>query len=470
MGERECLAEELLPPTYRYKLIAINVKEYGENIKCDIETRVDVETVSEVKTFLSELNTSTGCTFNVKTGRPDRQGQGLKPRIQYGGYRKCCMQVAHDENKENRHPGKNTNCEAGLNFRLETPIARQQSVKQEREIFPLWLKVHFHHNHSLSRSEYLKHMSVGQATKDVYTDMFRDGLTPGAAQAERRRQIKAQHPDTWPQVCADRSRLPGWFWTYYWHRLWLDSTVGSRDGVDALQKAEAMVQQFDQDCKQEFPLEGGECYSRIAQSPSGETVIIIVDPFMRRVHSYIPQAGEIVMVDATSNLDRLDTKLFHFMCPSTVGALPLAEMMTTREDEDTIKFGLEILKTVLPPGAFYGRGRQMGPQVMMTDDCLAERNALSSSWPNCVLLLCIFHVLKAVWAWLWEGKHSIATSDKPPLLNIFRRVLNAETEGELADRLEEMYADPTTQKYPQFGSISSKTHSQRLKPGVFPED
>ena len=100
MGERECLAEELLPPTYRYKLIAFNVKEYGENIKCDIETRVDVETVSEVKTFLSELNTSTGCTFNVKTGRPDRQGQGLKPRIQYGGYRKCCMQVAHDKKRE----------------------------------------------------------------------------------------------------------------------------------------------------------------------------------------------------------------------------------------------------------------------------------------------------------------------------------------------------------------------------------
>lgn len=107
------LLQELLPEQYNYKVVVFNVKEQSEqNIKCDIEVRVDVKTVPGVKTFLGDLNTSTGCTFNIQSGRPDRQGKGIKTRCQYRGYRKCCMNVAQSENKENRQPGKNTNCEA----------------------------------------------------------------------------------------------------------------------------------------------------------------------------------------------------------------------------------------------------------------------------------------------------------------------------------------------------------------------
>ena len=131
--------------------------------------RVDVKTVPGVKTFLGDLNTSTGCTFNIQSGRPDRQGKGINPRCQYRGYRKCCMNVAQSENKENRQPGKNTNCEAGLNFRLENPIAKEDTMKHDRAEFPLWVKIYFHHNHSLRRAEYLKCMSVSLATKNVYT-------------------------------------------------------------------------------------------------------------------------------------------------------------------------------------------------------------------------------------------------------------------------------------------------------------
>ena len=192
-------------------------------------------------------------------------------------------------------------------------------------------------------------------------------------------------------------------------------------------------------------------------------MIVVVDPFMKRVHNSVPQSGEIVMVDATSNLDRNDTKLFHLMCPSTIGALPLAEMITTREDEFTIKFGLEMMKAVLPPGAFYGRGRDIGPEVLMTDDCLAERNALSSAWPGAVLLLCIFHVLQAVWTWLWDGKHKIAAPHRSHLIALFRQVVYAETEEELMIKLENMQADSVYQMYPQFQEHMMKDTLPKIK-------
>ena len=115
---------------------------------------------------------------------------------------------------------------------------------------------------------------------------------------------------------------------------------------------------------------------------------------MQRVHGIVPQAGDIIMVDATSNLDRNDSKLLHVVCPSPIGALPLADSIVTREDLKTLKFVFELLKSVLPDTAFYGRGVDAGPHVIMTDDCDAEIAALSGAWPGLVLPLSHFHVLQ----------------------------------------------------------------------------
>ena len=455
---------DILPDNYNYKILGSNVGESESgDLKFNIEVRVNAATETEVKTFLSDFNTSAGCTFNSKSGRTDKRGKGEHPRSVFSGYRKCCMNVAHCEDRGNQQPGKNTNCPAFINFRLENPIAKSKSDKEDKIKFPLWIKISYHHNHSLSRSEYFRFLSVSQETKDIYTEMFNHGMSPSSAHTERRKCIKSEFPDSWPEVFADRSRLPSLFWVYDMHRQWLDTVVGSRDGVDSYQRAEEMVQDFDKECKIEYPLSDGEYYAKIAQSDTGETVIAVCDPFMRRVHGTIPQCGNIVLIDATSNLDRNDSKLFHLVCPSPIGALPLAEIITTREDTETVMFGLETLKSVLPPDAFYGRGRDLGPHVFMTDDSDSERNALAAVWPQSVLLLCVFHVLQALWSWLWDGKHGIEHSDRPILLIAFRKVLYAETESELSEKLEELYANATALKYPQFQKHMTRDTLPKLK-------
>ena len=95
------------------------------------------------------------------------------------------------------------------------------------------------------------------------------------------------------------------------------------------------------------------------------------------------------------------------MCPSVIGALPVPVIITTQEDSETITFGLELLKSVLPDYAFYGRGRSVGPQCFMTDDSGVERNSLLVAWPEVIQLFCSFHVLQAQWMWLWDSKHNI---------------------------------------------------------------
>ncbi|CAG8578713.1 23362_t:CDS:2 [Gigaspora margarita] len=57
-------------------------------------------------------------------------------------------------------------------------------------------------------------------------------------------------------------------------------------------------------------------------------------------------------------------------------AFILCIYLISDESEVTLEKALNLLKTILSPYVFYGRGPQIGPAVILTDDSSAERNAL----------------------------------------------------------------------------------------------
>ena len=144
--EEEKLLHAMLPPGYAYKFLKYNLQQNDlQEIKFNLETRVNVKIQSNVKQFLSDLNESTGCTFNMQSGRPDNCKESHRSKC--SGFRKCSMNVALSGKKE-LQPGKNTNCGAKVNFRLENPVAQFAEQRKDKEEFPLWLKIEFVHNHS----------------------------------------------------------------------------------------------------------------------------------------------------------------------------------------------------------------------------------------------------------------------------------------------------------------------------------
>ena len=62
------------------------------------------------------------------------------------GYRKCCLNVSHSEGKESRQPGKITDCQASINFRLENPVGEFRIIKDEMSEFPLWVEIVYFFN------------------------------------------------------------------------------------------------------------------------------------------------------------------------------------------------------------------------------------------------------------------------------------------------------------------------------------
>ena len=212
----------------------------------------------------------------------------------------------------------------------------------------------------------MRYRPVSEVTKKLFIDLFDEDVSPSSAY--RRVLDKFNGID---DAIADRFHIPDYKWVFNFHAKYIKNRFGSADGIDVFNRIEENFKKYID--------ESGGIYAKAKQTDDGETIIAICDKFNKRVHENIPAAGDLLIADATANLDRNDSKIFHLMCPSPVGGLPLGTLVTTRADEDTITEALDLYKSLLPENAFYGRGKDLGPKLIITDDDSAERNALQHS-------------------------------------------------------------------------------------------
>ena len=376
----------ILPEKREYRLEDWKMSDHpvvSDDLQFEVSGRVNVRTKEEALIFLEEVYDATGTSFNIESGRQDRQGAGR---------RKCVMNVFQDKAKPKklRRPDMQRKCPAVITFRLdkEKEILKRDSpervAKKELERdFPLFFNFNMIHNHQTNRHE---HSRFGNVSEE-------EGLTASAAWHAFRDEIKENNPDNFHILFGNRRVVPDYFWPHKFFAKWIEDKIGSFGGVDGFQKLKTF-EDFDKKNQEIEKLPGDQKYAAIEQTDEGKTIVVIIDRLMRRVHSMVPQSGDMVIMDATSNIDRSDTKLFHLMCPSAIGGLPVGTIVVTREDEETIYRSLKLYQKNLPEFAFYGRGPQLGPHLGMTDYCQAERNALRRIWPELIALLCHFHILQ----------------------------------------------------------------------------
>ena len=112
---------------------------------------------------------------------------------------------------------------------------------------------------------------------------------------------------------------------------------------------------------------------------------------------------------------------------SPIGALSLGFCVVSSESQDVLTAAFELFKELLPPDAFYGRGAN-GPVCILTDDAEHEVKSLAAAWPSSKHLLCTWHLLNAVWRFLYNAKNKVQKQDRPILLRLFRRVVYAEND------------------------------------------
>ncbi|CAG8769822.1 26358_t:CDS:2, partial [Gigaspora margarita] len=159
------------------------------------------------------------------------------------------------------------------------------------------------------------------------------------------------------------------------------------------------------------------------------------------VHKIIQQSGEICYVDALASFELLNTSITLFYASCIVGALSLSLLVTSNELELTLKKGMNLLKTLFPQYAFFGRGPNIGPMTFLTDNSAGECNTLEYCWPQAGHLLCVFHVLQAFWCWLHNSKHCIDKNHKMLIMKTMRKMLYAQTEIKMIKYYDELKAN-----------------------------
>ena len=87
---------------------------------------------------------------------------------------------------------------------------------------------------------------------------------------------------------------------------------------------------------------------------------------MYHAHKYIQQSSELVFMDATSSLDRFSCPTYILTTGSVAGAILLGVFVVSNETAPTITNGLDLLKSTMPSGAFFGKGSNTGPTSFLT--------------------------------------------------------------------------------------------------------
>ncbi|XP_071962543.1 uncharacterized protein [Antedon mediterranea] len=346
---------------------------------------------------------------------------------------------------------KNTDCPASMVITVKREVTNRKSRSSDTHLhnFPMMVHLSYNHNHPILCADTLRHRDVSDIVTKKFVDMFKTGHSPSTALLAHKHDLEEEHTDDYVVVAADRAECPDQQWCYRLYYKIFKESYGEPDGEAMLRDLEAKIQQVCSTHNEEV--------AKIKRV--GENVVVaICTPLMKRVHRYVRQSGELAFIDSSGGVDRHGCRVFVILTHSCAGGLPLGLLITTSETEEVITEGLTLLKDILPPVAFYGK---LGPAVFMTDDCEAERKALSNVFPGSSRVLCAFHILQAMWRYLWDTKHRVKKEDRPRLLGAVKAMLYASTEAQLHVFYEDLVGDDSSKTYPQFIDHVTKLYDRR---------
>ncbi|XP_071947653.1 uncharacterized protein [Antedon mediterranea] len=355
------------------------------------------------------------------------------------------MRCQHNTRSSKPKPGKgtkNTGCPATMNLVLKRSITNSKTQDQHVKhglLFNVRLKNE--HNHRITCADALRRRDVSEDSIAKLRDLFEHGHSPSSALETIKHDLAEEHGEQYVYVCADRFMCSDLQFCYRLYYKTFQKVYGASSGELMYVDLEKRVH--------EYNAQQNDSCAKMCTTDDNQTIIAICTPLMKRVHTKVKHSGEMIFVDSSGNCDRHNSRIFIFLTHSSAGGLPLGVVITTSESEATITTGIKLLQTILPDGSYFGRGAQ-GPQIAMTDDCQALHLAIHAVYPETSLLLCVFHLLQAMWRWLWDAKNRIAKCDRPSLLGVLKSLVYAESARELNERYEVVTEDPAARKYHKY--------------------
>lgn len=280
-------------------------------------------------------------------------------------------------------------------------------------------------------------MSFRRASDSIrqqFYELFNDQYTASEAYHYHRSRVELE-TDGDEVAFSDSSRVPSKETVKYWFNCWRQEKFGTN--AEAQEKSESVLLN---------KIETFGAIGNIVKWDPASRTIIIVTPIMQRAHQ-LRSSSEIVFVDSTSACDERNHVLTFLFTPCAAGAVPIGVCITEGMSTQKYESAFQLLATALGGSAFNG---QMYPEIFMTDDSDAEREALRRTWPHSKSLLCLFHVSQSVWRWLWSASNGICHDHRPILMKSFRSVIYAQTDEEAKVRYQSAIESDIGKLYPRW--------------------
>lgn len=300
--------ENLLPSGYSYNVTKLKIDE-----KSDISSEtqflakfsVNVCKDEAKEKFVKDLSAKTETSF-----RPKRKEQVIKPE-QNRSYKSnrynCNRNVRQNPKKGEVKPkqvGKNTDCPAFFSYKF---FSCENDHDSDQGCSNLVVILSSDHNHALSTTDSWNFLKVTDETTKRYLELFEAGYTPSKARLAYIQELKTKLGEKgYFEIAAQRSVNPDSttvfnLWTKYCKRF------GSVNGPDSYLKAVDFISKLNE--------RAGKTIATIRQLPGteGTVVVAVVDEVMRRTHELVPQAADVMYVDATGSVDRCNHQVFFLM-------------------------------------------------------------------------------------------------------------------------------------------------------------
>ena len=147
----------------------------------------------------------------------------------------------------------------------------------------------------------------------------------GAAEAQRYHRLKMELGSEFWVEQARGDTNPSLRAVTYMFQKWAKGTVGGYNDEDMFGALERYAAT-------------SNSVIEVERNASSSFCVALVTPFMKRVHA-LREAGEVVFVDATASVDRLNTAVVPLLCSSPAGALPLGVVFASSQDEAHLTTG-----------------------------------------------------------------------------------------------------------------------------------
>ncbi|XP_026054784.1 uncharacterized protein LOC113040739 [Carassius auratus] len=445
-----------LPPGYKYhfctyRLCTTEGNSHLDHTSFEASLRIALTEICEVKEWVGKLSESSGVSWRVAVTKPNK-GQ----RVLYKAHYRCQHNVyVRSDTANQRRLSKNTCCEAKMVCTLVKTTDKRggtsRSIDPHIPTYPTSVRLYNVHNHNIFVAEALRHKDVGVKAIETLTQLFEVGHSPTSALAVLKSDLLAEHGNKYVYVSANRAICPDLQFCYRLYQKLKKQEFGEQSGEAMLAALERQVESYNAACN--------DTCAKLKISSAGTPLVAICSPLMKQTHT-LSNSGEMCFMDSSGNMDRENCRVFLLLTHTCAGGLPLGIVITQSEDEKTISEGLELLKSLLKNDAFGGRG-EAGPRVFLTDDSKAEKGAIAQVFPEAAQLLCIFHLLQAVWRWLWNKEHEVEMKDRQTMFSIVKDMLYAREMSTVELLYQQALDNPLTTRYRKFLTYLQNLYSRR---------